>query len=245
MKTKLQTKRGFTLIELLVVIAIVSLVSSLTYANIASARTKGLDSRKKADLSSVRTAIQSYTLDKGRPPHNYDCSGGCVVNDSRTTLAIEDAPGTAPTESGKAYNASMQELVAGKYLPAVPRSPGGAGYAYYNYGAGTAAGAIIGTSLDAEKSSATGSTGTCRPFPGGSGGDSGGGEIGGGGGGLLDVFDLGGGAGPGGVGVWLNCTYVDAGGLTYEAPCPPGFDGDTPTLCSASDSKDFCFCSPY
>ncbi|KND50965.1 MAG: hypothetical protein AB202_00975 [Parcubacteria bacterium C7867-007] len=241
MKKTLRSNRGFTLIELLVVISIISLVASLTFANITSARTKALDTRKKADLTTIRTAIQSYTLDKGRAPNNYDCTGGtCVVNNARTTIAIEDAPGAAATESGQAYNAAMQELVTNKYLPAVPRSPGGAGYAYYNYGSGTSAGAVIATSLDAEVASEKGATGSCRPFP-GAGGSGSGGEIGGGGGGgggfELDPLD------PGELGGDI-CLYFD-GDVLYEGPCPLGFDSDAPNICSASLSKDFCLCSTY
>lgn len=161
------TYRGFTLIELLVVVAIISLLSSIVYANLAVARSKSIDVKKKADIAAVHTALVSFNLDSQRMPHNYDCSGGtCVVNDNRATFAIEDTqhPDDPQTESGKAYNASMQELVNGKYLSGIPHSAGGPGYVYYNYGSGSEAGAMIGTNMPSDPATVGGQPGTCRPF---------------------------------------------------------------------------------
>ncbi|PJE72996.1 MAG: hypothetical protein COV00_02265 [Candidatus Tagabacteria bacterium CG10_big_fil_rev_8_21_14_0_10_40_13] len=41
------------------------------------------------------------------------------------------------------YDQSMQELVNAGFLSVIPKSPGGGGYCYYNYGAGNSIGAII------------------------------------------------------------------------------------------------------
>lgn len=166
------TKRGFTLVELLVVIAIISFLTSIAYANFAVARTKTVDQRKKVDLASMHTAIAAFNLDNQRPPHMYDCSGStCVVNDNRATMEIEDTanPENPQTESGKAFRATMEELRSGHYLPGIPQSPGGAGYSYYAYGTGSAAGAMVGTTMENDPPSTTGQDGTCRPFPNGNG----------------------------------------------------------------------------
>lgn len=234
MHTTPPSTRGFTLIELLVVIAILGLLASIIFAQLAVARTKAVDTRKKADLSSIRTAIRSFHLDKGRMPHNYNCSGGtCVVDDDRPTIAIEDrtSPENPTTESGKAFKASMQELVTGNYLPQVPRSPAGAGYAYYDYGPGSAAGAIIGTSLDAETPSATGVPGSCRPFS------------------PLSVAPARNQLAAVGGGGWQTC-LVEEDGVLVERPCPPGAGGGGAgplpvNLCSTVSSKDYCLCSSY
>jgi prepilin-type N-terminal cleavage/methylation domain-containing protein len=236
------SRRGFTLIEILVVIAIISMLSTIVYAQIASARTKSVDTAKKAQLTIVRTAIASMVLDTGHAPHNYDCSGAtCVVLSARTTLAIEDvaSPGNPSTESGRAYLASMQELVNGRYLSGIPHSPGGAGYTYYDYGPGSAAGAMIGTTLDTIIPTAEGQVGTCRPF------------AGTGGVGFLHLkeifrkisettrafaFTL---PGPG---AGETCWYLDpVGGYIYEAACPAA----TTQFCSANTSQDYCLCSVY
>jgi prepilin-type N-terminal cleavage/methylation domain-containing protein len=245
--TSSSSSRGFTLIEIMVVVAVIGILSTVVSSQVALARVKGADSAKKAQLTSVRTALQTFNIDKGRMPHNYECgSGSCVVDDGRSTLAIEDTahPNDPVTESGKAYRASMQELVNGKYLPGTPHSPGGAGYTYYNYGPGSAAGAIIGTTMDADAPTTTGRPGTCRPFSGSVGFNEAPAWLR-----TLvatqafaaAVFDLGDDPGGGVLGGGENCIYVGEDGLSYEAPCPE----TTTNFCSTSSSADYCLCSPY
>jgi prepilin-type N-terminal cleavage/methylation domain-containing protein len=66
--------KGFTIIELLVVIAIVGLLSSIILASLSSARSKGNDGRRAADLHQVQLALSLYYLAKGNyPPSN--CGG--------------------------------------------------------------------------------------------------------------------------------------------------------------------------
>lgn len=52
---------GFTLIELLVVIAIIGLLASVVLASLNSARTKGRDARRLADLKEIATQIEVST----------------------------------------------------------------------------------------------------------------------------------------------------------------------------------------
>ncbi len=59
MKT-LSKQRGFTLIELLVVIAIIGLLASIILASLNSARAKGRDARRIADLKDMQTALELY-----------------------------------------------------------------------------------------------------------------------------------------------------------------------------------------
>lgn len=235
--------RGFTLIELLLVISIISLLSSIIMSQFNIARARTIDTAKKADLVSLRTALRAYHLDKGRMPNNYTCTGSCVVNNNRTTLAIEDtnSPDNPVTESGKAYRASMQELVTGGYLPKVPRSPGGAGYAYYDYGPSSVAGALIGTNLVTQAPTSHGSPESCRPFTVAysdtedkvSGIAAPFGAVFG----IDDRFD------------WETCLY-EREGMLYEGACPGegGYTGETPVapnICSTTVSSDYCLCSRY
>lgn len=53
-------KRGFTLIELLVVIAIIGLLSSVVLASLSTARAKARDSKRRADMKNILTALQIY-----------------------------------------------------------------------------------------------------------------------------------------------------------------------------------------
>lgn len=59
-QSKLSGARGFTLIELLVVIAIIGLLSSVVLASLNSARQKGRDARRIADVKQVQLALELY-----------------------------------------------------------------------------------------------------------------------------------------------------------------------------------------
>ncbi|MES2436675.1 MAG: type II secretion system protein [Patescibacteria group bacterium] len=144
-------KKGFTLIELLVVIAIISLLSSVVFTATNVARAKARDTRKLADANQVKTALNSFNLEEEGMPGNYNCDGSYCSGGGGTFLAIEDInnPTDPQTASGQAYNRSMQDLVDAGVLGAIPHSPGGSPYAYYNYGI-TSLGAVFGTELETD-----------------------------------------------------------------------------------------------
>ena len=53
-------KLGFTLIELLVVIAIIGILASVVLASLNTARQKGRDARRIADLKQIQIALELY-----------------------------------------------------------------------------------------------------------------------------------------------------------------------------------------
>jgi type II secretion system protein G len=56
----MRRQKGFTLIELLVVIAIIGVLASLVIVNLSTANRKSRDSRRKADLNEIKTALELY-----------------------------------------------------------------------------------------------------------------------------------------------------------------------------------------
>jgi len=66
-------KDGFTLIELLVVIAIIAILASLVVGLSGMAGRKSTESRVKAELEAIKTAIGAYKEKFGHyPPDNPD-----------------------------------------------------------------------------------------------------------------------------------------------------------------------------
>ena len=63
-------RRGFTLIELLVVVAIIAILAAIAIPNLLEAQTRSKVSRVKADLRTLATALEAYTVDHNRPPHD-------------------------------------------------------------------------------------------------------------------------------------------------------------------------------
>lgn len=60
---KSNKQKGFTLIELLVVLAIIGILASLILANLATARKKSRDSRRKSDITALKSAVELYADD--------------------------------------------------------------------------------------------------------------------------------------------------------------------------------------
>jgi len=95
-----QRKKGFTLIELLVVIAIIGILSSVVLASLNSARRKGRDSRRVADIKQLQLALELW----------YDACGSYP-----SAVAEGTATGCAGTGG----------LVSNGYISVIPTDPSG------------------------------------------------------------------------------------------------------------------------
>jgi len=116
-------KKGFTLIELLVVISIISLLSSVVFASLNSARSKARDAKRLAEIRQIELALEFYFDANGA----YPSSGGATDPNASWSNSAEPASW-----------AILQPALA-PYLPRLPVDPmntfipAGApdGYAYY------------------------------------------------------------------------------------------------------------------
>jgi prepilin-type N-terminal cleavage/methylation domain-containing protein len=71
-------KKAFTLIELLIVIAIIAILALIAIPNFMEAQTRAKVARVKADMRSLATAVEAYTVDFRMPPL-MDMTKGDVV----------------------------------------------------------------------------------------------------------------------------------------------------------------------
>lgn len=111
--------RGFTLIELLVVIAIIGMLSSVVLASLSSARMKGRNAKRMADMKSLQTALELYYDDHNAYPVTISGWRGEIGYGHHGTGANGYVPGIVPT-----------------YMPTLPAEPTGNldGYLYYSDG---------------------------------------------------------------------------------------------------------------
>lgn len=63
-------KKAFTLIELLVVISIIAVLVSLSLVSFSETRKSARDSKRKADLEQIRSALEIYRNDVREYPSN-------------------------------------------------------------------------------------------------------------------------------------------------------------------------------
>ncbi len=59
----MRRQKGFTLIELLIVVAIIGIIAAIAIPNLLNAINRGRQRRTMADLRSIGTALEAYSVD--------------------------------------------------------------------------------------------------------------------------------------------------------------------------------------
>jgi general secretion pathway protein G len=72
LKTNRQPESGFTLIELMIVMAIILVLTTMAVPSYVGAIKHAREAVLKEDLSTMRAAIDSYTMDKQKAPQSLD-----------------------------------------------------------------------------------------------------------------------------------------------------------------------------
>lgn len=100
-------KKGFTLIELLIVIAIIGILTAMILPNLASARARARDSRRKQDLNNIQQALRLYYNDNQSFPTEQNIVWGGPLNGTNQTTYMSlmpyDPSSTSSSKIGYKY----------------------------------------------------------------------------------------------------------------------------------------------
>lgn len=151
---------GFTLIELLIVVAIIAILAAIAVPNFIEAQTRSKVSRVLNDLRTMRTAVESYSVDNSKNPR---MSWGCYWGDYYGT-PCEPIYGTlvgGPSVACTGQTANHLALGGGvttpiTYMTTLPTDP-------FGQGRQTSADAILYTYQDVDTHAALAAAGVICP----------------------------------------------------------------------------------
>lgn len=113
-------KSGFTLIELLVVIFIIGLLAALVIVNVSSARVNARDTKRKADMRTMQSALDGYYYKNSSYPVGGFFSYWDVSYSNPTPYWGYAGP---PTAGKYGSNILYNALVGNNYLASLPTDP--------------------------------------------------------------------------------------------------------------------------
>ncbi|HZY74571.1 MAG TPA: prepilin-type N-terminal cleavage/methylation domain-containing protein [Edaphobacter sp.] len=71
-ETRRPAERGFTLLELMIVMVVIGLLAAIAIPSYTNSIRNAKEAVLKEDLHTIRTAIDSYTVDKQKAPDSLD-----------------------------------------------------------------------------------------------------------------------------------------------------------------------------
>lgn len=116
--SKTGRSHGFTLVELLIVITIIGILAGIGIGSYIGQLVKARDTRRKADLEQIRSALEMYWADCNIYPVGALASGSDITCSGKIYLKIPSGP------SGDTY--TYTRVGSGYQVCATLESPAGA-----------------------------------------------------------------------------------------------------------------------
>ena len=90
-KINLKNKKGFTIVEILVVVFIIAILSSLAVISFDTVRKNNRDSKRLADISELKLALENYRLFEGGYPTSIT-PGNSLVGSTTGNIYLNPVP---------------------------------------------------------------------------------------------------------------------------------------------------------
>ncbi len=103
------SRPGFSLLEGLIVLAMIGLLAAFAAVSLNSARARTRDAQRLANMSTIRSALQLYWLEKA----TYPANDGVNIGQAATKSEVLTSNGFA----------ARAEVTGNVYLPLVPTGP--------------------------------------------------------------------------------------------------------------------------
>ena len=114
-----KNREGFTLIELLIVVAIIGIIAAIAIPNLLSAIQRGRQKRSMADMRSIGTACESYSIDNGFVP-NVAAGSVAVLTDYVQPTFIRVLPSLDAWKHGFAWDHNAGLYTIGSFGAGAP-----------------------------------------------------------------------------------------------------------------------------
>ena len=112
-----RNKKGFTLIELLIVVVIIGILAAIAIPKFSSVKQKGYKTQAISDLTSLRTAEETFFTDSNR----YGTLD--EITDKFSSTSGVGIPDIVPSTSYWYARKSLEQLATGGWVASMPIAP--------------------------------------------------------------------------------------------------------------------------
>lgn len=117
----LRDQSGFTLVELLTVISIIGLLGSVVLSNLNAARARARDTKRIADMSTLRTAITAYNIDTESAPLFAHAGVNCANCNAQGIIRAKSDDSSLAFPGNRPWSEFLNDSI--NYLPSTVQDP--------------------------------------------------------------------------------------------------------------------------